>query len=137
MRSARFHDYGGLEQLVVERVPCPEPKAGEVLVRVHAAGVNPVDWKFRRGYLKTFMPLTLPHTPGLDLAGVVEAVGPGVTAPVVGDAVFGQGAGTYAEYAVASINSLATKPGRLTFDQDATIPAGAATALAPLFEPAA
>jgi NADPH:quinone reductase-like Zn-dependent oxidoreductase len=118
---------------VIEEVPRPEPQAGEVLVRVHAAGVNPVDWKIRRGYLKDFMPVPLPFTPGLDLAGIVAAVGPDVTTVQPGQAVFGRGSGAYAEYAIAPANALAPKPHALSFDQAATIPVGASTAWAAIF----
>src|SRR2546428_8914475 len=89
MRAARFHEYGPAENLVIEDVPRPEPQAGEVLVRVHAAGVNPVDWKIRRGYLKEFMPVPLPFTPGVDLAGIVTAVGPDIATVQPGQAAFG------------------------------------------------
>jgi NADPH:quinone reductase-like Zn-dependent oxidoreductase len=119
---------------VIEEVPRPEPQAGEVLVRVHAAGVNPVDWKIRRGYLKDFMPVPLPFTPGLDLAGIVAAVGPDVTTVQPGQAVFGRGSGAYAEYAIAPANALAPKPHALSFDQAATIPVGASTAWAGIFD---
>jgi NADPH:quinone reductase-like Zn-dependent oxidoreductase len=134
MRAARFHEYGPAQNLVIEEVPRPEPQAGEVLVRVHAAGVNPVDWKIRRGYLKDFMPVPLPFTPGLDLAGIVAAVGPDVTTVQPGQAVFGRGSGAYAEYAIAPANALAPKPHALSFDQAATIPVGASTAWAAIFD---
>src|SRR2546421_10605240 len=134
MRAARFHAYGPPENLVIEEVPRPEPQAGEVLVRVHAAGVNPGDWKIRRGYLKAFMPVPLPFPPGLDLAGTVAAVGPDVTTVQPGQAVFGRGSGAYAEYAIALANALAPKPHALSFDQAATIPVGASTAWAGLFD---
>ena len=65
MQAARVHDYGGPEVLVVEQAPRPEPKAGEVLIRVKAAGVNPADWKIRGGAYKQFMPLQFPWIPGL------------------------------------------------------------------------
>ena len=136
MRAVRFHDYGPPEALVVERVPRPEPGEGEVLVRVHAAGVNPVDWKFRRGDMRNFRPLQLPSAAGIDLAGTVEAVGPGVTAWQVGQAVFGSGSGAYAEYAVAPAGNLAAMPRTLTFDQAAAAPIGARTAWTALFDAA-
>src|SRR6266700_1662640 len=78
MRTVHFYAYGGPEQLVVEQKPRPEPQVGEVLVRVHAAGVNPIDWKIRQGMMKDSQPMTFPYTPGLEVAGVVEEVGPGV-----------------------------------------------------------
>lgn len=134
MRAVRLHAYGPPGNLVVESVPRPQAQAGQVLVRVHAAGVNPIDWKIRSGMLQAFMPLPLPWTPGADLAGVVEAVGPGVTAFQPGQEVYGRGSGTYAEYAVAPAVVLAPKPRNLTFDQAAAIPIGALTAWLGLFD---
>jgi NADPH:quinone reductase-like Zn-dependent oxidoreductase len=134
MRAVRFHDYGPPENLVVERVPRPEPKAGEVLVRVHAAGVNPVDWKIRKGFLKDNMPIPLPSIPGADVAGIVEDVGPDVSTFQRGQAVFGRATGAYAEYAVAPATTLALKPRHLSFDEAATIPIGACTAWRGIFD---
>jgi NADPH:quinone reductase-like Zn-dependent oxidoreductase len=136
MRAVRFHDYGPPDVLVVDEVPRPSPGAGEVLVRVHAASVNPVDWKFRAGYLKEYAPLQMPHTPGFDLAGTVEAMGPDVDGFAPGQAVFGRGAGTYAEYAIAPTTSLALKPANVNFDQASTIGIGGVTAWAGLFDTA-
>src|SRR5881227_2315026 len=85
----QVYNYGGPEQLKLEEKPCPEPQAGEVLLRVHAAGVNPLDWKIRQGLMKDFMPVTFPYTPGIEVAGVVEDVGSGVTAFETGQAIFG------------------------------------------------
>lgn len=135
IQAIRVHQYGGPEQLKLEQIPRPEPQAGEVLVRVHAAGVNPVDWKLRQGLLKDFVPMQFPYIPGADLAGVVEEVSPGVTAFQQGQAVFGQSAkGTYAEYTTASVETLAPKPKTLNFDEAAAIPVGAATAWQALFD---
>ena len=75
MRTVHFYAYGGPEQLVMEHVPRPEPQVGEVLVRVYAAGVNPIDWKIRKGLFKDVRPVPLPFTPGSELAGTVEALG--------------------------------------------------------------
>ena len=136
MRAVRFHDYGPPSVLVVEDVERPRPKEGEVLVRVRAAGVNAIDWKFRAGYLKDFMPLELPHTPGLDLAGTVDEVGVGVSDFSRGDDVFGRGAGAYAEYAIVPVTALAHKPASISFKQAATLPIGGVTAWAGLFEAA-
>jgi NADPH:quinone reductase-like Zn-dependent oxidoreductase len=136
MRAVRFHDYGPPSVLVVDEVERPEPKEGEVLVRVRAAGVNPIDWKFRAGYLKQFAPLDLPHTPGLDVAGTVEAVGPGVDGFTLGDEVFGRGTGTYAEYAVAPVANIARIPDGMTFEQAATLHVGGVTAWVALFDTA-
>ena len=71
MKAIRFHEFGGAEVLKLEEVPKPEAKAGEVLVRVHAAGVNPIDWKLRAGHIQAMV--KLPQIPGFDIAGVVEA----------------------------------------------------------------
>ncbi|GHO85862.1 NADP-dependent oxidoreductase [Dictyobacter formicarum] len=135
MQAIRVHSYGEPEQLMLEQIERPQPQAGQVLLRVHAAGVNPIDWKIRQGLLKDFMPTTFPYTPGLDVAGVVEEIGPGVTAFEIGQAVFGQAtSGSYAEYATASIDVLAPMPRTLNFTEAASVPVGAATAWAALFE---
>src|SRR3989440_10787091 len=86
MKAVQIHAFGGPEVLQYEDVPQPQPKANEIMVRVHAAGVNPVDWKIREGYLPTPLPLIM----GIDFSGVVESVGSGVTKYRSGDAVFGQ-----------------------------------------------
>jgi NADPH:quinone reductase-like Zn-dependent oxidoreductase len=136
MQAIRFHEYGPPDVLRLDTVPRPQPQEGEVLVRVRTAGVNPIDWKLRAGYLQTFLPVDLPHVPGFDLAGVVEAVGPGVSDLAVGDDVFGRGAGAYAEYAAAPATTLAPKPAAVPFDQAATLAVGGVTAWAGLFEAA-
>ncbi len=134
MRAVRFHDYGPSSVLVVDDVPIPEPKEGEVLVSVRAAGVNAIDWKYRAGYLKDFMPLELPHIPGFDVAGTVERVGDGVSDFSPGDDVFGRGAGTYAQYAIVPATALAHKPVAIGFEEAATLPIGGVTAWAGLFD---
>jgi NADPH:quinone reductase-like Zn-dependent oxidoreductase len=136
MQAIRFHEYGPPDVLRLEDAPRPEPGEGDVLVRVRTAGVNPIDWKLRAGYLQAFMPVELPHTLGFDLAGTVEAVGAGVTGFAPGDDVFGRGASTYAEYAVAPATTLAPKPAAVSFDQAATLAVGGVTAWAGLFEAA-
>lgn len=135
MRAIRVSGYGGPEQLKLERIERPQPQAGEVLLRVYAAGVNPIDWKIRQGLLKEFMPMTFPYTPGIEVAGVVEETGPGVTTFGIGQAVFGQTVqGGYAEYVIAPAHALALKPQTLSFAEAATIPVGATTAWRALFE---
>lgn len=134
MRAARFHDYGPPSVLVVDLVPRPVPKEGEVLIRVHTAGVNAIDWKLRAGYLQAYMPLELPVAPGLDVAGTVEQVGSGVTAFAVGDDVFGRGVGTYAEYAVGKVATLAHIPDGVSFDQAATLHVGGVVSWVGLFD---
>lgn len=134
MRAARFHEYGPPEVLVVEEAPRPEPQEGEVLIRVHAAGINPFDWKLRAGYVQKFMPVQLPYIPGVELAGTVEAVGQNVAGFTPGQAVFGRGSSTYAEYAVAPATALALKPASITFDQAATIAIGGIVSWVGLFD---
>lgn len=136
MRAVRFHEYGPPSVLVVDEIDRPEPTAGEVLIKVHAAGVNPIDWKIRAGYLRQYMPVTLPSTPGLDVSGTVDSVGEGVSDFAPGDRVFGRGAGTYAEYAVAPIATIAHIPEGVSFDQAATLHVGGVTAWLGLFDSA-
>ncbi len=136
MRAVRFHEYGPPSVLVVDTVDRPEPQAGEVLVRVHFAGVNPIDWKLRAGYLQQYIPIPLPATPGLDFAGTVLGLGEGVTAVAIGDRVFGRGAGTYAEFAIAPIATIAHLPDGVSFEQAATLHVGGVTAWLALFDSA-
>lgn len=125
----RFHEYGGPEALKLERIPCPEPKDEEVLIRIHAAGVLPADWKLRQGLFKEVRSIQFPYIPGTSFAGVVEDVGAGVTNFRKGQQVFGRSTtGTYAEYTVASTDFLVLKPHSISFDEAATISGGAATA---------
>jgi NADPH:quinone reductase-like Zn-dependent oxidoreductase len=134
MRAVHFYAYGGPEQLVLEQVPRPEPQAGEVLVRVYAAGVNPIDWKIRKGFFKDVRPVPFPFTPGSELAGTVELLGPGVTDFKRGQAVYGRGAkGAYADYAVIAADQLSDIPHNISFDQAASVPSGASTAWIALF----
>jgi NADPH:quinone reductase-like Zn-dependent oxidoreductase len=134
MQAIRVHDYGGPEALVLEQAPRPQPQADQVLIRILAAGVNPADWKYRAGLYKEFMPLSFPWTPGLEAAGIVEAVGANVTTLAQGQAVYGVVTGSYAEYAIASAKDVALKPAHLTFEQAAAVPMGALTAWRPVFE---
>ncbi len=90
INAIQVHDYGDTDQLELEQIPQPEPQEGEVLVRVYAAGVNPIDWKLRSGLMKAFWPSTFPYVPGTELAGVVEKVGPGVSVFQPGQEVFGR-----------------------------------------------
>src|SRR2546421_10200176 len=135
MRAVQVHRYGGPEQLKWEEKPRPQPQTGEVLVRVYAAGVNPIDWKIRQGLMKDFQPVTFPYTPGIEVAGVVEDVGPGVTAFETGQAIFGWSErGAYAEYITVPVEALALKPETLSFAEAATVPVGATAAWRALFD---
>jgi NADPH:quinone reductase-like Zn-dependent oxidoreductase len=138
MKAVRFHSYGSSEVLVSEEIPRPQAGAGEVLVRVHAAGVNPLDWKVRAGHVKGWMQHRLPLIPGWDVSGVVEAVGPDVTAFKAGDAVYGMldfmRNGAYAEYVAAQTRNLALKPNSIDHIQAGAVPLASLTAWQSLFE---
>jgi len=126
-----FTQYGGPETQDVLEVDRPTPGAGEVLVAVRAAGVNPVDWKIRAGYLAEVMPLELPAVLGREVAGVVEEVGQDVEGFAVHDEVFGTVAptsGGYAEFALLTATQTATKPVQVSFEDAATLPVAASTA---------
>ncbi|GAA3171352.1 NADP-dependent oxidoreductase [Nonomuraea salmonea] len=132
MRAVTIKEFGGPEVLTVEDVARPEPLPTEVLVRVHAAGVNPVDWKTRLGHgmagLQTF-----PLIPGWDVSGVVEEVGFGVTTLRPGDEVYGmpwfpRAAGGYAEYVTAPARQWARKPATVGHVHAAAVPLAALTA---------
>jgi NADPH:quinone reductase-like Zn-dependent oxidoreductase len=138
MKAIRLHEFGGPDVLRHDEVSVPAPKAGEVLVRVHAVGVNPPDWYLRDGL--TVMPaeirpkIELPVTPGTDVSGVVEAVAPDVDGFAVGDEVFGMlrfpgfDGSTYAEYVVAPASDLARKPAGIDHVQAAGAPMAGLTA---------
>lgn len=133
MSAVLLHQYGGPEQLVCEQVPEPLPGPGEILVDVAAVGVNPVDAKARRGILSLFMPLRFPARLGGDLAGVVSAVGEGVTAFKIGDRVMGMinpfADGAYAEKVAAPAAAFAHVPENLDLRLAAALPTGVLTGL--------
>jgi NADPH:quinone reductase-like Zn-dependent oxidoreductase len=106
----------------LETVNTPQPGADQVLLRVYAAAVNPVDWKRRPAPITLSSGSTLPAIPGYDAAGVVDAVGPGVTTFKVGDPVVGRVNGAFAQYLVADVAQVIPKPKRFTFEQAAGIP---------------
>ena len=112
MKAVRFDEYGGADVLKVADVPVPDPGAGQVLVRVRAAGINPGEAKIREGLLHALWPATFPSGQGSDLAGVVDRLGPGVTTVAAGDEVIGwvDTRSAQAEYAVVDADNLAGKP---------------------------
>lgn len=132
MRAVVLRDWGDPSQFEVQEVDRPAPGAGEVLVRVHASGTNPVEAKIRAG--GSWAQITPPLVLGYDVAGVVEAVGPGVTNFEPGDEVyytpeiFGNQRGSYAEYNVAPAAIMARKPENLSFVEAAAIPLAGGTA---------
>jgi NADPH:quinone reductase-like Zn-dependent oxidoreductase len=135
MQAIRVHQFGGPEQLILEQISCPEPQAGEVLVRVYAVGVLPAEWKVRQGLFKSFLSTSFPYIPGSAFAGVIEEIGSGVTAFHPGQAVFGRSNnGAYAEYTAVAVETLALKPEALSFGEAATISGGATVAWTALFE---
>ncbi|MFE9728660.1 NADP-dependent oxidoreductase [Streptomyces sp. NPDC005794] len=132
MRAVTIKEFGGPEVLTVGRVSRPEPLPTEVLVRVHAAGINPVDWKTRAGHGMAGLQ-TLPLILGWDISGVVEEVGFGVTALAPGDEVyampwFPRPAGGYAEFVTAPSRQFARKPASLSHIEAAALPLAALTA---------
>ncbi len=153
MRAIQVHRYGEPEVLQLDEIPRPQPQAGEILVRIHAAGVLPIETVVRSGAFARFMPKTFPYIPGSAFAGVVEEVGAGVTNFVKGQAICGRAPqGSYAEYVTivadpppvapdsagynqsAAIIPLAPMPKSWSFDEAATLSGGATTAWTSLFE---
>ena len=138
MKALRFHEYGGPEVYRFdEDAPVPEPKAGQIQVKVSGAGINPIDWKLRQGYLQAFMPVTFPATVGFEFSGTVSQLGDGVTTFQVGDEVYGHSHyGSIAEYTVASVDAVALKPFSLDLPDSGGIPLAASTAWQALFDAA-
>lgn len=135
MRAAIHRCYGAPEVLELVSLPRPQPAENEVLVKVHAAGVNPLDWHYMRGspYVMRLMSgIGRPSQErlGVDFAGTVEAVGSGVTRFKPGDAVFGGRSGAFAEYlTIGEHKAIALKPPNVGFEEAATVPIAAVTAL--------
>jgi NADPH:quinone reductase-like Zn-dependent oxidoreductase len=140
MKAVRIHEFGGPEALIYEDAPKPEPKEGEVLIRVAAVGINPVDWMTQSGVMEQIVPHSLPLIPGWDVAGVMEAIGPDVSAFKGGDAVFVMADighdGAYAEYVVVSADLVCPKPASVNFTTAAAIPLSCTTAWLALTEQA-
>ena len=130
MMACRVHRFGPPEVMALEQVETPTPGAGQVLVRVQAAGVGPWDGWIRAG--KSVLPQPLPLTLGSDLSGIIQAVGPDVVTLQPGDAVFGvtnaQFTGAYAEYALASVSMITHRPATLAAIDAASVPVVAVTA---------
>ena len=137
MNAIVMREFGKADVLKLEQVPRPEPGHGQMLVRVRAASVNPIDWKLRsnpRGRMQ------LPYTPGFDVSGVVESVGPGVSKFKVGDEVFAmldlRRGGAYAEFAIVTESEAALKPAKASHVEAAAIPLVSLTAWQALFDSA-
>ena len=138
MKAIVIHEYGGPEVLKYEDVPRPEPKENEALVRVIAAGVNPVDALIRTGKYAKFFGTTLPLIPGYDIAGIVEKTGAKITKLKAGDSIYAYvlWGGGYAEYAVATEGEATAKPKSLNYIEAAAVPLVALTAWQALIDTA-
>ncbi|MEU0822139.1 NADP-dependent oxidoreductase [Streptomyces mirabilis] len=138
MKAVRFHQYGDPDVLRYEDVEQPVPGAGQVRVRVAATSFNPVDANIRAGFMQGPIPVTLPHSPGIDVAGTVDALGEGVTGIQVGDQVIGflplTGPGAAAEYVLAPVEALTPAPKSVTLSDAAALPLVGLTAWQALFE---
>src|SRR5215212_5289492 len=140
MKAVRFHEFGDPDVLRYEDVERPAPGAGQVRIRVAATSFNPVDDGIRGGYLQGPFPVVLPHTPGIDVAGTVDAVGDGVTNVAVGDNVVGflpmVADGAAAEYVIAPAEILAPAPTSIPLPDAAALPMVGLTAWQALFDEA-
>jgi len=122
MKAVVLHEYGGPDKLTYEEWDDPQAGDGQILIRVVAAGINPIDWKIRSGAMKAFMPLELPAILGYDYSGIVRSVGKGVEGFVEGDKVFGRAGKTYAELLLADLAGLAKLPKGLDHVEAAALP---------------
>jgi NADPH:quinone reductase-like Zn-dependent oxidoreductase len=138
MKAVRIHGYGGPEILKYEDAPRPKPADGEVLVKIHAAGVNPVDWKIRTGYMRGFRDFPMPFILGWDFSGAIEQVGSGVAGWKAGDEVYARPDigrnGAYAEYIAVRASEIQLKPKTLDHVHSAAIPLAALTAWQAIFD---
>lgn len=129
MKAVQINKYGGNEVVEINnKAPRPIVTQGHLLIEVYAAGVNPVDWKIREGYMRQMMPLKFPATLGGDFSGIVAEVGEGVTGFRKGDEIYGQasiirgGSGSFAEFATADVITTAHKPEALSHIEAAALP---------------
>jgi len=140
MRAALYKEFGGPEKVTIGTIDVPELKEGEVLVRIKAAGVNPVDYAVREGYLKDFLPQNFPTIPGWDMAGVVEDRGFAARRFEIGDEIYAYVRrptvqyGTFAEYIVIPESYLANRPKNISWEEAAGIPLVGLTAYQSLYD---
>ncbi len=137
-RAVVINEYGGKEKLAEAKVSLPELGADQVLVKVAATSINPIDWKLREGYLKQMFPWSFPIILGWDVAGEIVEVGQKVKDYHVGDRIFARPEttrfGTYADYTIVDTNLLAPLPESITFTEAAAVPLAGLTALQALFD---
>ena len=122
MKAVVLHEYGGPEKLKYEDWDDPHAGDQQMIIRVTAAGINPIDWKIRSGMMKAYMPLELPTILGYDYSGVVHSVGSGVQGYAKGDKVFGRASKAYAEYLLADPKGIAKLPEGLDLIEAAALP---------------
>src|SRR5579859_5530438 len=128
MKAVRIHSYGHADQMKLEETPRPAIRSDEALVRIRAAGVNPVDWKIREGYLKNIFRVSFPLTLGQDFAGDIVEAGRDLRDFKVGDRLFGFASGSYAEYTTLSAKDLVRMPATTDYMTAASIPTAGLTA---------
>jgi len=140
MRAWRVHEFGGPEVLRLDTVPVPSAGAGEILIKVAAASINPIDWKMRSGHLRGIVNIALPRALGRDCAGTIVAVGEGVSDIAIGQAVAGLADptryGTHAEYAVLPAAQIAPIPAEVAPEAAAALGVSGLSAYIPLVEDA-
>jgi alcohol dehydrogenase len=140
MKAAQINSYGAKDVLkIANDAPKPQAQEGQVLIEIHAAGVNPFDWKLREGYMKEFIPLKFPATLGGDFAGVISELGEGVSGFNVGDEVYGSanaagGQGSFAEFTPVKADQTAMKPKSVDFTVAAALPLAGTSAYQALVE---
>ena len=137
MKAVRIHEYGKPDVLRYEDVPRPQVGPGQVLIKVRAAGMNPLDWKVRSGLVPVWPAEDLPQILGFDMAGDIVEVGSDVTQFAVGDAVYGfTDSGGYAEYTIALVDDIAFKPRTVDYIHAAAMPGAAVTSWQALIDSA-
>jgi NADPH:quinone reductase-like Zn-dependent oxidoreductase len=138
MKAIQIQQFGGPEVLTVHKLPIPSPEPDELLIRVHAAGINPVDTGVRSGRFAALADAAPPYVPGFDVSGTVSAVGDGITDFKIGDEVFAmldlRRGGGYAEFTVVKEGEAALKPSNISFSEAASVPLVTLTAWQVLFE---
>ena len=138
MKAIQIHEFGGPEVLKYEEVTVPSPAADEVLIKVYASGVNPIDWKIRAGLARKKFPVHLPLIPGWDVSGEIEEVGSNILNFKKGEEVYSRPDptrnGTYAEYVVVKADEVNSKPKSINHEKAAAVPLAGLTAWQGLFD---